>query len=159
MRKNHAPRGRRMFLASLLCTTACMSGILCADSGNQPNESAGQQELLLVRAWNPETGELLGWMPFHRVAITLQRLGEGTPGFDLNEALTVDFPYRPKASAKYAAAHVAAETANFQGRQWIPAESIPNIVYVRHIPFYVKVIDFGESNGQRPGPIGQTQPK
>jgi hypothetical protein len=29
-------------------------------------------------------------------------------------------------------------------RRKIPAESIPNIVYVRHIPFYVKVINFGE---------------
>lgn len=157
MRKNHAPRGQRMLLASLLCTTTWMSGILYADGGNQPNQSAGQQELLLVRAWNPETGELLGWMPLHRVALNLQRLGEGTLRFDQNEAVTVDFPYRPKAAIKNGAVHVATESASFQGRQWIPAESTPNIVYVRHVAFYVKEIDFAESNWRSPAPIKETQ--
>jgi hypothetical protein len=63
MRKNRMPKGRRMLLASLLCTAAWTSAILYADDRNQPGRSAAQQELLLVRAWNPETGEPIGWMP------------------------------------------------------------------------------------------------
>ena len=163
--RHRIPIGRRMLLASLLCATAGTRPILGADDPNRspsPSPSTAPQELLLVRAWNPETGELIGWMPLHRVAITLQQLGEGTPSFDLNDAVAVDFPYRPKASAKYGAVHVASETASFQGRQWIPAESTPNIVYVRHLTFYVKVIDFGESQWRRStvvNPLRQTQPK
>ncbi len=120
--------------------------------------------LILVRAWQPKTGELIGWMPMHRVALTLQQLAkeQGTPTFDLNEALTVDFPYRPKDPAKYGRLHVMHETATFQGCDWVPVNQTPNLVRIHSFTFYVKTIDFGESKWRRatiPSPSTQTQGK
>ena len=107
--------------------------------------------LMLVRAWEPKTGELIGWMPMHRVALTLQQLAEekGTPTFDLNQALTVDFPYRPKDAAKYGRLLVMHETASFQGREWMPIQQTPNLVDIHKFTFYVKSIDFVESRWRR----------
>jgi len=107
--------------------------------------------LMLVRACEPKTGELIGWMPMHRVALTLQQLAEekGTPTFDLNQALTVDFPYRPKDAAKYGRLLVMHETASFQGREWMPIQQTPNLVHIHKFTFYVKSIDFVESRWRR----------
>jgi hypothetical protein len=93
--------------------------------------------LMLVRAWEPKTGELIGWMPMHRVALTLGQLtkDQGTPTFDLNEAVTVDFPYRPKDAAKYGRLYVRQETATFQGRKWVPLEVAPNLVRIHNLIF------------------------
>jgi hypothetical protein len=120
--------------------------------------------LMLVRAWEPKTGELIGWMPMHRVALTLRRLAkqEGTPTFDLNEAVTVDFPYRPKDPAKSGRLYSAQETATFQGREWMPLEQAPNLVRIHNFIFYVRSIDFVESKWRGatlPSPSTQTQGK
>lgn len=48
-----------------------------------------------MRAWDPKSGELVGWLPMHRVAITLRLIGPIAPDFDLNEAITVTLPSRP----------------------------------------------------------------
>ena len=163
--RHRIPIGRRMLLASLLCAAAGASPTLRADDLNRspsPGPSTAPQELLLVRAWNPETGELIGWMPLHRVAVTLQQLGEGTPSFDLNEAVAADFPYRPNATPTHGGVHLASQTAIFQGRKWIPAESEPNIIRIRDFTFLLKVIEFGESKWRRStviNPLSQTRSK
>ena len=42
--------------------------------------------LMLVREWNSHTGELIGWLPTHRVAMHLQFVGiKEAAAFDLNE--------------------------------------------------------------------------
>jgi len=111
--------------------------------------------LMLVRAWEPKTGELIGWMPMHRVALTLRQLTkeEGTPTFDLNEAVTVDFPYRPKDPAKYGRVRVIHETATFQGREWMPLDQAPNLVRIHNFIFYVKSVDFFESQWRTPAVV------
>jgi hypothetical protein len=112
--------------------------------------------LMLVRAWEPKTGELIGWMPMHRVALTLRQLEkeEGTPTFDLNEAVTVDFPYRPKDAAKYGRLRIVHETATFEGREWMPLEKTPNLVRIHNLIFYVRSIDFVESKWRTPAVVG-----
>ncbi len=116
--------------------------------------------LMLVRAWEPKTGVLIGWMPMHRVALTLRQLAkeQGTPTFDLNEAVTVDFPYRSKDPAKYGRLRIVHETATFEGREWMPLEQTPNLVRIHNLIFYVKSIDFVESKWRTPtvvGPVSQ----
>ena len=140
--------GRRMLLASLLCATAGMSPVLGADDRNQASLPS-QQELLLVRVWNPRTGELGGWMPIHRVAITLQRVGTETLDLELNDCVSVNFPHRPAAPVKDGAS-IALGVVTFGGRQWLPLESNLNLVHIRNSTFYVKAIDFGESKWRRP---------
>ena len=111
--------------------------------------------LMLVRAWEPKTGELIGWMPMHRVALTLRQLAkdERTPTFDLNEAVTVDFPYRPKDPVKYGRLLINHETATLQGREWTPLEQAPNLVRIHNFIFYVKSIDFVESTWRAPAAV------
>ena len=48
--------------------------------------------LLLVRAWDPKSGELVGWMPLHRAAITLQQVSPQPINLDLNDAVSVKLP-------------------------------------------------------------------
>ena len=120
--------------------------------------------LMLVRAWEPKTGELIAWMPMHRVALTLRQLAkeEGTPTFDLNEAVTLDFPYRPKDPVRYGRLYVRQETATFQGREWMPLEQAPNLVRIHNFIFYVRSIDFVEAKWRSatvPSPSTQTQGK
>jgi hypothetical protein len=120
--------------------------------------------LMLVRAWEPKTGELIGWMPMHHVALTLRQMakGEGTPTFDLNEAVTLDFPYRPKDPVRYGRLYVRQETATFQGREWMPLEQAPNLVHIHNFIFYVRSIDFVEAKWRTSkvvSPLNQTQPK
>jgi hypothetical protein len=79
MRENRTAMGWRILLVALLCATAGVSPTLGADDPNRPlspSPSAAPQELLLVRAWNPDTGQLIGSMPLHRGTLTLQRLPE-----------------------------------------------------------------------------------
>ncbi len=137
----------------VVLTTLGLAGFTGRMSAQQESTSEFPAGLLmLVRAWEPKTGELIGWMPMHRVALTLQQLAkeEGTPAFDLNEALTVDFPYRPAAPVQYGQLRVVHETATFQGRKWMPLEQTPNIVHIHKFTFYVKSIDFVESKWRRP---------
>jgi hypothetical protein len=116
---------------------------------------------VLVRAWNPATGELVGWMPMNRVAITLELLPgqKGTPSFDLNNAVNAHFPYRPFDAVKYGRLRVVSKTLTLEGRKWIPADEAPNIVRIHKLAFLVKDIDFGDSKWQRPtavNPASQT---
>jgi hypothetical protein len=135
------------------------SPTLYADDHNEPPPPPDQPELLLIRAWNPTTGELVGWMPMHRMALTLQRLGGRPASFDLNEAVAVRLSYRPQAAVRYGEVRAAPDALTFQGHQWLPAERDPNIVYVRGVTFYVKSMIFGDSKWRRPSApsaVGQT---
>ena len=154
-RLKNIPKKTRGIAMSACCLLALTTLGLATFTGKIAAEPAAVTEvpnglLMLVRAWDSKTGELIGWMPIHRVAITLRHLGEDTPSFDLNEAVNVDFPYRPSAPVKYGGVHVVSETATFQGRQWVPLERNPNLVHIRGFMFYVKTIDFGESQWRRP---------
>lgn len=154
-----------------IAASACLLALTVFGSATFTAKSATQQAaeteapaglLMLVRAWDPGAGELIGWMPMHRVALTLQFLGKEPPSFDLNEAVTADFPYRPEAPVKYGRVSIASEVATFQGRDWLPVQRDPNIVRIRGSMFYVKSIDFGESKWRRStavSPVNETQRK
>jgi hypothetical protein len=99
--------------------------------------------LLLVRAWDAKSGELVGWLPMHRAAMTLKQVGPGTPGFDLNEAVMIDLPYRPNSDRDEV--RIAPDYVSFQGQKWLPVQRDVNIVRIKKCIFYVKTIAFGNS--------------
>ena len=103
---------------------------------------AGQGELLLIRNWDPKSGQLVGWMPTHGVEINLEQLGGPPAKFESNEGVTVVFPRRPRAPIVNGEVRVAPEAVTFQGRRWLPIERELNIVKVRDFLFYVKSIVF-----------------
>jgi len=152
--KKTANSARSAFLLALMVPgLATFTGKSAAQEAVVSQVPTGS--LMLVRAWEPKTGELIGWMPMHRVALTLGQLakGQGTPAFDLNEAVTVDFPYRPKDATKYGRLRVIHETATFQGREWVPLDQAPNVGRINNLIFYVKSIDFVESRWRAPAAV------
>ncbi len=159
---------RRTMVVFALSLTLLATGLATFTGKSAAQEAAASEVptglLMLVRSWEPKTGELNGWMPMHRVALTLRQLGkeERTPTFDLNEAVTLDFPYRPKDPVRYGRLYVRQETATFQGREWMPLEQAPNLVRIHDFIFYVRSIDFVEAKWRTStvvSPFNQTQPK
>lgn len=124
------------------------------------HDSSEQGSLILVRSWDSETGELVGWMPANHLAIVLQRLGSRGPRLNVNEAVTVDFPYRPGKAVERGEVRIADDVVVRQGKRWLPLDTNVNLVRVGKWVFYVKTIIFGESKWRRaaePGP--QRQPE
>jgi hypothetical protein len=109
-------------------------------------KSKGDGELLLVRAWNPTTGELVGWMPTHSLGMTLERLS-GQGNLEANEAVTMYLPHRPKSPLTDDAVSLSPDAVSFRGHKWLPVEhdSNVNIVRIGKACFYIKAIEFGES--------------
>ena len=145
----------RKVIPVLLSMIAVAQYALPADdqTSSLPGKSAGQSfapakragELLLVRTWDPATGELIAWMPMHRLAIILERLGEQKANFDANEAVTMYLPRRPEFPSKDGAVSVSPDALSFRGRKWVPLESEINLVMIRKARFYIKTISFDES--------------
>jgi len=108
------------------------------------NQQLEHEELLLVRSWDPKSGELIGWLPLHRLAITLQQVGPEALSLDLNDAVTMKLPTRP-GEFDSKGVRVAPEPLTFQGQKWLPVEREPNLVRIKKSLFYVKSIVFGES--------------
>jgi hypothetical protein len=119
-------------------------------------KSVSDGELLLIRAWNPKSGELVGWLPIHQVAMTMEQLGPPMARFDPNEAVTVFLPYRPKSRVKAGELCIAPSTATFQGRKWLPADRELNIVRIHNFLFYIKSIVFGDLKWRPPDSVNVT---
>lgn len=77
--------------------------------------------------------------------MTLWQIGGEALNFDLNEAINVKMPSRPRESSEGDALRITPEFATFQVRQWLPVQRDVNIVRVRKTLFYVKSIVFGDS--------------
>jgi hypothetical protein len=118
-------------------------------------------ELMLVRSWNPGTGELIGWMPMNRVAITLGLLPgqKHLPSFEMNSAVTVHFPYRPSAAVKYGRLPVARKTVTEDGHEYALVPIAANLVRIYKLEFYVKSIDFGDSKWRQPTAVDVAKPR
>ena len=142
-----------VFMSLVFMSLAVPSGVRASDkkldsssSSNAPRtlNVKGPGELLLVRGWNPTTGELVAWMPTHSVAITLEWLSRGVKGFQPNEAVTMYLPHRPYSPATDDAVAIAGGSVTFNGRKWLPVETDPNINVVRICGefFFIKTIAF-----------------
>ncbi len=122
---------------------------LSASERNLPRRNVPQEAdrgvLLLVRGWDPKSGELVGWMPMHGAAITLQSIDFQPLNFNLNESVTMNMPYRPGAPTERNEVRIAPETKNFEGRKWLPVIREINLVRIRKSIFYVKSIVFDET--------------
>jgi hypothetical protein len=135
----------------LLATLLAAPGISADDSGagevrEIPKRAASEAELLLVRTWNPKTGELTGWMPTHRLAMTLQQLGAPTASFDLNEAMY--FPSRPARVTDGEGVRIAPRAVSFEGRIGSPSSATQ--ISCGYINFFsISTIVFGDSKWRR----------
>jgi len=122
------------------------------DEPRQFTKSKQVAELMLVRAWNPNTGELVGWMPVHCLAITLQRVGGDAINFDSNESVQLYLPHRPYSPPRDDAVSLGPDAITLNGRQWVPLEHDHNIniVRIRKACFYIKAIVFDEAKWRMP---------
>ena len=120
-----------------------------AEGADRPALDNPGEELLLVREWDPKTGELIGWMPLHRIAIMLQQVSPQSLTLDLNDAVPIKMPLRPGEFDRQAV-KIAPAPITVEGQKYIPIEREPNLVRVKKCLFYVKSIVFGESKYRNP---------
>ncbi len=152
MNSIHARPGlaRRFPLFMPLCLAAwfaLMSG------GARAIDSPEQGTLMLVRQWDPSTGELVGWLPIHRAAMRLIILDDLKPAFDLNEPVTIEWLPRPKL-LHYDSKQVfiSPEPRVFAGERWVPAKRDGNVVRIAKRLFLIRSIIFGDSQWRRATP-------
>lgn len=88
----------------------------------------------------------------NHLAIVLQELGADRPQLDLNDAVTVHFPCRPKSPVPQGEVLVGSKIVTQHGKRWLPLDDNLNVVSLGQCLFYVKAIIFGESKWRRPAP-------
>jgi len=91
-------------------------------------------------------------MPSHSLAVTLERLDGKPIDLELNEAVTMYLPRRPKSPLTDDALSVSPDAVSFRGRKWLPVEQdlVINIVRIEKACFYIKAIAFGDSKWRAP---------
>ena len=145
------PRPRRnasrlLPLVVLLWLVACFF-LFCGSA--RAVEAEEQGTLMLVREWDPKTGDLVGWLPVHRAAIRLASLDQTRPKFDLNEAVTIQWLPRPRAHPGANQVFVSPEPRVFEGERWLPVKRDGNVVRVANCRFLIREIILGESKWRR----------
>ncbi len=126
---------------------ACCALASGVASAAEPEE---QRTLMLVREWNPETGELVGWLPIHRATMRLILLEHQTPRFDLNDAVTIDWLPRPNLSPTTGQVLVTPTPRVFEGESWVPTKRDANVVRIAKRLFLIRSIILGESKWRLP---------
>ena len=142
-------------MAVLMLTLVVMSSSLRADDKKLASSSGkeaprlfkpGVGQLLLVRAWNPTTGELVAWMPAHNLGVALEELNGEAIKLEHNQVITMYLPRRPQSPLRDDGLSLSRDAVTFRGRKWLPLERDPeiNIVRIENVPFYIKAIVFDE---------------
>ena len=133
-----------------LCVAACCLLIAGAASASDSTEDG---TLMLVRQWDPGTGELVGWLPIHRAAIRLVILDDQKPAFDLNEPVTIEWLPKPKlVHHDSGEVGISPEPRVFAGERWLPAKRDGNVVRIAKRLFLIRSIILGESKWRQATP-------
>ncbi len=138
-----------LFIPLLLagCFTLFCGGARGAQQGEQGT-------LMLVREWDPKSGELVGWLPIHRAAMRLTVLDDRTLRFDLNEAVTIEWLAHSKLNTANGQVVVSPEPRVFEGQRWLPVKRDGNVVRIAKRLFLIRSIILGESKWRLPTPVG-----
>lgn len=103
------------------------------------NQNGRAESVMLVRAWDPKTGELVGWLPMHHLVLGLKRIAGGTRNLKLDEAVRVRWPLRGDRQGEL---RIAAKPKIFEGREWVPSDGNVNILYINKQAFALTEIWF-----------------
>jgi hypothetical protein len=126
--------------------------LFCGDAPGVEQSEKGT--LMLVREWDPKTGELVGWLPIHRAAIRLTILDDRTLRFDLNDAVTIEWLARSKLIPPFAQVVISPEPRLFEGERWLPVKRDGNVVRIARRLFLIRSIILGESKWRLPTAVG-----
>ena len=107
--------------------------------------------LMLVREWNPRTGELIGWLPNHRIAMSFQLVGfKKEAAFDPNEAVSIIWMKREGSEPGSAGdVHISPPVREFDGQKWLPLARDANMVRIKNNLFLIDQIIFEGSSYSR----------
>jgi hypothetical protein len=108
---------------------------------------------MLVREWDPKTGELIGWLPVHSTVIRLTILEKTQPKFDVDQAVTIQWLPRPQVYPKTGQVLISPEPRVFEGERWLPVRRDSNVVRVARRLFLVQGIILGETKGESTGGV------
>jgi hypothetical protein len=112
----------------------CATGLYAEERGT----------LMLVRSWDPKSGELIAWMPSHSASMTLKMVeGQDPPDLQVDSAVRAQLPLRPK-NREVNLVRAAPESRRFDDREWVPVTRDPNLVHISKTLFYIRSIDFSD---------------
>ncbi len=102
------------------------------------------ETLMMVRDWNSETGILKGWLPMHRMSMTLQFIGlKGAAKFGFDEVVKIIWTKRkdeiPGTSGDV---HISPAFRMFDGRKWLPLDRDANVVRINRNLYLIHDITF-----------------
>lgn len=136
----------RSILFMPLCLAAWFALMAGAASAVSPDDRG---ILMLVRQWDPGTGDLVGWLPTHCAAMRLTILGDRKPAFDLNEPVTIEWLPRREPDYDKKQVFISPEPRVFEGERWVPAKHDGNVVRIAKHLFLIRSIIFGDSQWRR----------
>lgn len=98
--------------------------------------------LMLVRAWDADTGLLTGWLPVHSLAIQLELIGDRRPAphFEPEEAVQMTWPRTRKNPSGEAHVGIAPMPRVFEGESWLPVNRDANLVRIDKRLFVIRSI-------------------
>ncbi len=100
--------------------------------------------LMLVRDWNPDTGMLSGWLPMHRISMTLQFIGvKGAARFGFNEVVKIIWTKREDDSpGRSGDVRISPAYRMFDGKKWLPLDRDANVVRIKSSLYLIRDITF-----------------
>lgn len=99
---------------------------------------------LLVRQWDAESGDLVGWLPMYNCAMSLHYMAGRRGPFEADGVVALYFWDRD------GQVRVSSLPTRFNGRDWLPALRDPNVVTARvrdradQTTFLITSICFGD---------------
>ncbi len=151
------PHSRIVVLVAATILGNCLLAFGGQAVGNKPGKSGKKSNaLMLIREWNPDTGRLVGWLPMHQTMIELEALDRSPgPHFNPNDAIEVRWPVRPNQVPEAGGIHVTSAAKTFEGQNWVPAKSEPNLVKIGRRYYLIRTITFVENEPGAPAPVVQ----
>ncbi len=97
---------------------------------------------MLVRAWNPRTGMLIGWLPNHNMAMGFELVDKKKAlRFDPNEALTITWIKQDRGESDPSGdLQLSPNAREIEGQEWLPAQRDPNVVKIKKALFVINQI-------------------
>jgi len=144
VRNRRAGRGRARLLSPTILTISLVLTVATVADSKPDAET-----IMVVREWNPNTGELIGWLPTYKDTLGLSILDSHVPIIKLNEAVNVKWVDHPKECRAAGQKTLPGSARDGGSERWLLAKCDNVVRIARHL-FLVRTVIFGESGWHEP---------